>query len=69
MKEKFGVITVQMGNEKMVVAEGNDTELTGMLSKIKEEMDESAEIKYIDKEEYEARKENIIELNKLLNQK
>jgi acylphosphatase len=66
MNEQFGVITIKNDRGILVVYEGNEKELFDMLDIIKKNISETAEVKFVDKNEYEACKENIIELNNLL---
>ena len=66
MSEQFGVITIKENNVTSVVYEGNDNELFDIIDVIKENISDSAEVKLLNKEEYEECKDNIVELNKLL---
>lgn len=66
MEEQFGVITVKENNKTLVVFEGTDKQLFDILDIVKENVSESAEVKLLDKTEYETCKDNIIELNKIL---
>ena len=66
MEAQFGVLTVKENGYKTVVFEGIDKQLFDILDIVKENISENAEVKLLDKNEYEACKDNIIELNKLL---
>lgn len=66
MKEQFGVITVKSNNRQLVVFDGTDKDLFSILDIVKSTISKDAEVKLLDKEEYDACKDNIIELNKLL---
>jgi acylphosphatase len=66
MDEKFGIITIVKDRRLLVVYEGNERELSDMIGVIKRNLSDSAEMRLVDKEEYETCKENIIELRKLL---
>lgn len=66
MGEQFGVITVNVKGKTIVVFEGFDKQLFNILGIVKEIISENAEVKLLDKTEYETCKDNIIELNKLL---
>lgn len=66
MGEQFGVITVKENGKTLVVFEGFDKQLFNILDIVKENVSDSAEVKLLDKTEYETCKDNIIELNKLL---
>ena len=66
MDEQFGVLTVKENGYTTVVFEGIDKQLFDILDIVKENISENAEVKLLDKNEYEACKDNIIELNKLL---
>lgn len=66
MEEQFGVLTVKENGYTTVVFEGIDKQLFDILDIVKENISENAEVKLLDKNEYEACKDNIIELNKLL---
>lgn len=66
MEAQFGVLTVKENGYTTVVFEGIDKQLFDILDIVKENISESAEVKLLDKNEYEACKDNIIELNKLL---
>ena len=66
MGEQFGVITVKEQGITLVVFEGIDKQLFNILDIVKDSISESAEVKLLDKTEYENCKDDIIELNKLL---
>lgn len=66
MGEQFGVITINKNGKSVVVFEGFDKQLFSMLDIVKKNISENAEVKLLDKTEYETCKDNIIELNKLL---
>lgn len=66
MEAQFGVLTVKENGYTTVVFEGIDKQLFDILDIVKENISENAEVKLLDKNEYEACKDNIIELNKLL---
>lgn len=66
MGEQFGVIVVKENGTTTVILDGNDKQLFDILDIVKENISDSAEIKLLDKTEYEACKDDIIELNKLL---
>lgn len=66
MGEQFGVITIKKDGKTLVIVEGFDKELFDILDIVKKNISESAEVKLLDKMEYENCKDNIIELNKLL---
>lgn len=66
MGEQFGVITIKEKGKTVVILDGTDKELFNILDIIKETISDSAEVRLLDKEEYETCKDNIIELNKLL---
>ncbi len=66
MEAQFGVLTVKENGHTTVIFEGIDKQLFDILDIVKENISESAEVKLLDKNEYEACKDNIIELNKLL---
>lgn len=66
MGEQFGVITIKKDGKTLVIVEGFDKELFDILDIVKKNISESAEVKLLDKTEYENCKDNIIELNKLL---
>lgn len=66
MGEQFGVITIKKDGKTLVIVEGFDKELFDILDIVKKNISENAEVKLLDKTEYENCKDNIIELNKLL---
>ena len=66
MAEQFGVITIKNDDKNVVVFDGSDKELFSVLDAVKEHISNTAEVKLLDKDEYESCKDNIIELNKLL---
>ena len=66
MGEQFGVITLKEQGVTLVVFEGFDKQLFNILDIVKDSISESAEVKLLDKTEYEDCKDDIIELNKLL---
>ena len=66
MGEQFGVITIKNDGKTLVIVEGFDKELFDILDIVKKNISENAEVKLLDKTEYENCKDNIIELNKLL---
>lgn len=66
MTEQFGVIAIKSDDKTLVVYDGIDKELFDILDIVKSFVSESAEVKLLDKAEYEQCKDNIVELNKLL---
>lgn len=66
MSEQFGVITIKENGVTTVIFDGTDKQLFDILDIVKENISGSAEVKLLDKTEYETCKDNIIELNKLL---
>lgn len=66
MGEQFGVITIKKDGKTLVIVEGFDKELFDILDIVKKNISENAEVKLLDKTEYENCKDNIIELNKIL---
>lgn len=66
MGEQFGVITIKENGKITVIFDGTDKQLFSILDIVKETISDSAEVKLLDKTEYETCKDNIIELNKLL---
>lgn len=66
MDEQFGVITIKENGVATVIFDGTDKQLFDILDIVKEIISDSAEVRLLDKTEYETCKDNIIELNKLL---
>lgn len=66
MDEQFGVITIKENGVTTVIFDGTDKQLFDILDIVKEIISDSAEVRLLDKTEYETCKDNIIELNKLL---
>lgn len=66
MSEQFGVITIKENGVTTVIFDGTDKQLFSILDIAKEIISDSAEVRLLDKTEYETCKDNIIELNKLL---
>lgn len=63
MQDQFGVIVV---DKTHVVFEGNSSELFDMLKVVKNNISENAEVKILDKDEYDYSKGNIDKLTKLI---
>ena len=66
MNEEFGVITITDNGNKVVVFYGSKEELDGTIDIIRENISDTAEIKMIDEDTYNNCKNNIKELNKIL---
>ena len=66
MGEQFGVITIKENGKTTVIFDGTDKQLFSILDIVKDIISDSAEVRLLDKTEYETCKDNIIELNKLL---
>lgn len=66
MSEQFGVIVNKKDDTTTVLYEGDGTKLFNTLEVVKQTICPEAELKLVDKNEYEDAKESITELNKLL---